>query len=152
MFPWLFPGGFGDIKDFANTEQNMNEWGKRLLYYKDARFATDKIFVFFAMNYIIRHRNSSSGRFFIDKFQRNVPDTLPELQETIRNGDTSFVNNLTYWNKCIKGLSPYWHQKQSELYTWISQHIKSGNGPPTFFITLSCAQYFWPDVIDQLRD
>ena len=27
-FPWLFPGGFGDIKDFANPKQNMNEWGK----------------------------------------------------------------------------------------------------------------------------
>ena len=151
-FPWLFPGGYGDIKDFANPEQNMNEWGKRLLYYEDARFATDKIFVFFAMNYIIRHRNSSSGRFFIDKFQRNVPDTLSELQETIKNGDTSFVNNITYWNKRIKGSSPYWHQKRSELYTWISQHIEMGNGPPTFFITLSCAEYFWPDVIDLLRD
>ena len=30
--------------------------------------------------------------------------------------------------------------------------FKLGNGPPTFFITLSCAKYFWPDVIDLLRD
>ena len=27
-----------------------------------------------------------------------------------------------------------------------------GHGPPTYFITLSCAEYFWPDVINLLRD
>ena len=151
-FPWLFPGGIGDIKDYPKPDQVMGEWGRRLLYYEDARFASDKIFVFFAMNYIVRHRNSNSGRFFIDKFQRNVPDTLEDLQESIRNGDTSFVNGITYWNQRIKGSSPYWHNKRAELYTWINQHMELGHGPPTFFITLSCAEYFWPDIIDLLRD
>ena len=151
-FPWLFPGGFGDIRDYNNPEQNITEWGRRLLYYEDARFATDKIFCFFAMNYIIRHRNSSSGRFFIDKFQKNVPDTLDELKESIREGTSTFVNSLTYWNKRIKGSSPHWFHKRKELYTWINQHIELDNGPPTMFITLSCAEYFWPDVIDLLRD
>jgi hypothetical protein len=151
-FPWLFPGGFGDIKDFPNHEKAIPEWGRRLLYYEDGRFCKDKIFCFFAMNYIIRHRNSSSGKFFIEKFQRNVPDTLDELKEEIRNGNTSFVNHLTYYNKRIKGSSPYWFQKRAELYAWINQHIELGNGAPTFFITLSCAEYFWPDVIDLLRD
>jgi Helitron helicase-like domain at N-terminus len=151
-FPWLFPGGYGDIKDYDSPDKQLTSWGRRLLYYEDARFAKDKIFCFFAMNYIIRHRNSTSGRFFIDNFQRNVPDTLPELQEQIKNGNTSFVNGLTYWNKRIKGSSPYWFQKRAELYTWINQHIELGHGPPTFFITLSCAEYFWADVIDLLRD
>jgi hypothetical protein len=104
------------------------------------------------MNYIIRHCNSTSGRFFIDNFQRNVPDTLPELQEQIKNGNTSCVNGLTYWNKRIKGSSPYWFQKRAEFYTWINQHIELGHGPPIFFITLSCTEYFWADVIDLLRD
>ena len=151
-FPWLFPGGYGDIKDYSNPEKAAASWGKRLLYYEDGRFAKDKLFCFFAMNYIIRHRNSTSGKFFIEKFQRNVPDTLDELKDAMRNGNTSFVNHLTYYNKRIKGSSPYWFQKRSELYAWINQHIERGNGPPTFFITLSCAEYFWPDVIDLLRD
>lgn len=151
-FPWLFPGGFGDVQDYPNPDKAAAEWGKRLLYYEDARFAKDKLFCFFAMNYIIRHRNSTSGKFFIEKFQRNVPDTLDELKESIRNGNTSFVNHLTFYNKRIKGSSPYWFQKRAELYAWINQHIEQGNGPPTYFITLSCAEYFWPDVVELLRD
>jgi len=151
-FPWLFPGGYGDIVDYANPDQVIAEWGRRLLYYEDGRFAKDKLFTFFVMNYIIRHRNSSSGKFFIGNFQKNVPDTLEELKAAIKEGNTSFVNHLTYWNKRIKGSSPYWHQKRTELYAWINQHIELGNGPPMYFITLSCAEYFWPDVISLLRD
>lgn len=54
-FPWLFPGGIGDIKDYNG---DMKDWGKMLLYYEDGRFARDKMFCFFAMNYITRNRNS----------------------------------------------------------------------------------------------
>ena len=151
-FPWLFPGGYGDIKDFNNADANLGSWGKRLLYYEDGRFAKDKLFEFFCMNYIIRHRNSSSGKFFIDCFQRDVPDTLEELKKTIQTGDMSFVNHLTYWNKRIKGSNPYWFQKRSEVYTWINEHMQLNHGAPTFFITLSCAEYFWPDVIDLLKE
>jgi hypothetical protein len=151
-FPWLFPGGFGDLKDFPQHEKKMKEWAKQLLLYEDGRFAQDKIFCFYALNYIIRHRNSSDGKFFIDDFQKNVPTTLEELKEEIQNGNTEFINHLTYYNKRIKGSNPYWLQKRSELYSWINNHVQLGNGPPMFFITLSCAEYFWPDVISLLKD
>ena len=45
-FPWLFPGGYGDIRDYSNPEKNITEWGRRLLHYEDALFAADKIFCF----------------------------------------------------------------------------------------------------------
>ena len=151
-FPWLFPGGFGDIKDFENSDANLASWGRRLLYYEDGRFAQDKLFCFYAMNYIVRHRNSSSGKFFIDKFQRDVPETLEELKATIRSGDMRFVNNLTYYNKRIKGSTAYWFQKRAEVYAWINEHMQLGNGAPTFFITLSCAEYFWPDCLAMLKN
>jgi len=38
------------------------------------------------------------------------------------------------------------------LYTWINHHVEAGNGPPTFFITLSCAEHHWPDVIRLVRE
>jgi Helitron helicase-like domain at N-terminus len=31
--------------------------------------------------------------------------------------------------------------------TWINHHVEVGNGPPNLFITLSCAEYYWPDVL-----
>jgi len=148
-FPWLFPGGIGDPKDYPGR---VNEWGAHMLYYEDGRFAKDKIFSFFAMNYIIRQRNASSGRFFIDKFQRKCPKTLDDLKESILKGDTTFVNSLCYYQKRVKGSNPYWMSKRSELYTWINHHVEVGNGAPMFFITLSCAEFYWKDVIRLLKE
>ena len=148
-FPWLFPGGIGDVKDFPGKEP---EWGKNLLFYEDGRFAKDKVFCFFALNYIIRKRNHSSGKWFIDKFQEDCPDTLEELKESVEKGNTAFINKLTYYSKRIKGTSSYWFQKRSELYSWINHHIEAGNGAPLYFMTLSCAEHFWPDVIDLMHD
>jgi Helitron helicase-like domain at N-terminus len=113
---------------------------------------TDQIFGFFALNYIIRHRNSSCGRWFVDKFQRNVPDNIDDLKESIKNGDTSFVNSLTYFNQRIKGSSPYWFKKRCELHSWITYHVEQGNGAPMFFITLSCAEHYWPDIFRLIKE
>jgi hypothetical protein len=90
-FPWLFPGGIGDVKDFPG---HMSTWGRNLLLFRDGRFAKDKIFSFFAMNYISRHRNASSGRWFVSDFNKNCPETLEELQKEIAIGNTSFVSQI----------------------------------------------------------
>ena len=148
-FPWLFPGGVGDVKDFPGS---LSDWGKMLLFYEDGRFAKDKIFCFYAMNYIVRQRNASSGNFFINNFQSNCPDTLEDLKEEIAKGNTSFVNSLTYYNRRIKGGTAYWTQKRSEVYSWMHHHVERGHGAPTFFITLSCAEYYWPDIIKLLKE
>ena len=52
----------------------------------------------------------------------------------------------------MKGSSAYWFQKRSQLYTWINHHVEKGNGAPNFFITLSCAEYFWPDIIALIKE
>ena len=62
-----------------------------------------------------------------------------------------FVNHLTYWNERTKGSNPHWFKKRSEVHAWINEHMQLNNGPPTYFITLSCAEYFWPDVIELLK-
>jgi hypothetical protein len=41
---------------------------------------------------------------------------------------------------------------RAELYSSINHHVKEGNGMPNFFITLSCAEYFWPDVLRLLNE
>jgi hypothetical protein len=81
-----------------------------------------------------------------------MPDTLEELQEQIRNGDYRYINHLNFYNKRIRGSNPYWRQEKSKLYTWINYHIKEGNGAPMFFITLSCAEHYWPDIIHLLKE
>lgn len=143
-FPWLFPGGVCDVKHACG---DIQKWGQRLLFYEDGRFATDKYFVFFALNYITRHRNANSASWFIKDFNKNGPQNLEELKASIRHGDTSFINRLMYFNKRLKGSNSYWYQKRSQVYSWLNHHVEAGHGPANFFITLSCAEYYWPDVI-----
>jgi Helitron helicase-like domain at N-terminus len=147
-FPWLFPGGFGDVKDYPG---DINKWGQYLLYYEDGRFATDKFFSFFALNYITRNRNGNSGNWFVNGFNKGGPQNLQQLKESIERGDKSFVNRLTYFNKRVKGSSAYWFQQRAQVYSWINHHVEAGHGPPTFFITLSCGEYYWPDIIRLLK-
>ena len=53
---------------------------------------------------------------------------------------------LRYYARNIKGSDNYWRAKTQELESWIQHHISRGRGPPTFFITLSCAENWWPDL------
>jgi hypothetical protein len=45
-FPWLFPGGLGDFGQFRNKKITVGDWARTLLYYKDGRFAKDRIWCF----------------------------------------------------------------------------------------------------------
>jgi len=123
-----------------------------IVYYEDGRFMKDQIFGFFALNYIIRHRNSSCGHWFVDKFQKNPVSDLDDLRDRISNGDNSFVNSLTCFNQRIKGSTPCWFKKRCELYSWINYHVEKGNGAPMFFITLSCAEHYWPDTFRLIKE
>lgn len=64
----------------------------------------------------------------------------------------SFVNKIMFYTKRIRGTDAYWRHKRSELYNWIHYHIAAGNGAPHVFLTLSCSEYFWPDMIRLLEE
>ena len=51
-----------------------------------------------------------------------------------------------------RGSSPFWFKKRCELYLWINHHVQVGNGAPTFFITLSCAENYWVDILEKIRE
>ena len=145
-FPWLFPGGVGDAYDYSEIKESTDDWLKRLLYYHDGRFAADKMWGFYALNFTYRKKNCDSGAYFVNGFYENGPQTLDELKEEILQGNLSWVDRLAYFSLHVKGSPGYWRTKRSEVYSWINHHIEVGNGPPSFFITLSCAEHYWPDI------
>ena len=152
-FPWLFPGGIGDFKDSRkNKKITAHDWARRLMMYEDGRFATDKVFCFYAMNYAVRRRNRESGNFFVNVFASRCKPDLESIQEEIANGKTSFINQITYFSKTVRGSDSYWRYKRDELHVWINHHVEQGNGMPTFFMTKSCADYFWPDIIRLVKE
>ena len=152
-FPWLFPGGIADFRD-ADREADIDasNWARHLLRQADGRFQRDKLWCFFVYNYCQRHRNNDDGKYFVNTHIYDPPKSLDELKEQLENGETSFVSKLIFYSKRVRGSDSYWRAERAKLYTWISHHIEAGNGPPDVFMTLSCSEYFWPDMLRLLEE
>ena len=147
-FFWLFPGGIGDINDHRGVDVPLKEWINHLLLYYDGRFANDKMFPFYAFNYLTRHRNKTQSNFVINNFCGDTTTSVSEIKKIIsEEGNLEFLSKICYSTKLVSGSSGYYRHQKSHLSSWINHHIDFGNGPPNFFITLSCAEYYWPDLI-----
>ena len=59
---------------------------------------------------------------------------------------------ITYYSQRAKGSAGYWRAKRAELYSWINYHVEQKHGAPNIFITLSCAEYHWPDIKRLMAD
>ena len=144
-FPWLFPGGYGGPFEPNPFNTGIRQWLENCSYYEDGRFIRDKVFAFYALNYVNRHTNASQGKYYINQHNKEFDD-LEDLQEAIRKGLVSWISKLIYFSSQVKGSVPYWRDQRGKIHTWIDYHIATGKGPPTLFITLSCAEYFWQDI------
>ncbi len=65
-YPWLFPGGIGDIYDIEQGEVPIKEWGQHLLRYYDGPFLDDSLFGLSLYNVIQQHTNNKAGNFFFN--------------------------------------------------------------------------------------
>ena len=106
------------------------------------------MFSLFVFNSIERHENNRQGSYFFTsgKFLGQNPPTIEQLKEKLSDGDDRYIQMLRYYARNIKGSDNYWRAKTQELESWIQHHISRGRGPPTFFITFSCAENWWPDL------
>ena len=111
-------------------------------------FLEDSLFGLFLYNTIQRHSSNSEGNFFLatNQFIGRNPPTVQELQRQLQLKDTRYINMLRYFAQTIKGRNNYWHSCTNDLKQLINHHVSRGHGPPTFFITLSCAKNWWPDL------
>ena len=151
-YPWLFPGGIGDLYDPRRGKvKDIHSWATHLIRYQDGRFINDQMFCLYVLNVLQRHTNNSQGNFFYkDKnflgASVRMPPTVEELQDQLKAGDMTYLNKLRYLAKGIRGSDSFWRGKTEELEAWIDFHISRGHGPPTHFTTLSCAENWWPDL------
>ncbi len=53
---------------------------------------------------------------------------------------------LRSFSRNIKGSDNFWRSRSEDLQHWITHHVARGHGPPTFFITFSCAENWWIDL------
>ena len=125
----------------------MLEWTKHLMTYKDGRFCRDPTFCFHVLNFIQRHNNQQLGQIFSKKFYTDKPPTVQDIKAQIDNNDFTFVNKLqNFASTKIRACDGWWRYRKYELDDWISYHLKKGHGPPTLFLTFSCAEWWWSDL------
>jgi hypothetical protein len=151
-FPWLFPGGTGGFKQYRECHIDLNDWIHILMRYEDGRFASDRMWSFYVLNYKQRQTNQSKGSFFVNSFSSEKNKSLEEIVDELKQGNMSWIDKISYFGENAKGSPAFWRAKRNEVTSWIHHHINIGNGPPTFFITLSCAEYWWPDIERLITD
>ena len=146
-FPWLFPGGVGDFVERLRSKKiKPDDWANILLNCKDGRFQRDPVFCFFVLNCIQRRKNQDQGKVCVKGHMNGAPKSLHQLQQQLENGDDRFVKQTTYFTQRVRGSNSYWRGKRFEVHSWINHHLETGNGLPNLFITLSCAEFWWPDL------
>jgi hypothetical protein len=125
-----------------------SKWGQHLLQCYDGRFLDDSLFGLSLYNVIQYHTNNREGNFFFnsDRFIGKDPPTVEQLKRQLENKNTKYTSMLRYFARTIRGSDNFWRSKTKDLKHWITHYIARGDGPPTFFITLSCAENWWPDL------
>ena len=149
----MFPGGIGGTYDEKRGEvPNYLEWARHLLKFFDGRFERHRIWSLYTNNVISRRETSSGGGFFLRNFLGSNPPTLNELKERIKKGDTTFISKIQHFSSKMRGSPAFWRQQRHHLTTWMNYHAEQKHGPPTLFLTFSCAENHWSDLADILAE
>lgn len=147
-FPCLFPTGDGDYSvNRPRTCSSLQEWAEHLLCYKDGRYAKHNVWKFVVHNMIMCKRALEQSRYFVDGLGLGEPHiTVADLQERFARGDTSIPNKLLCFGATLRGTSQYWTQRRRELRALIDFMVNEKLGLPTFYMTGSCAEFYFPPL------
>ena len=146
-FPCLFPYGKGDFHiNRQRTCPALHDWADHLLWYQDGRFARHKVWKFVVHNMIMRKRALEQSRYFVDQQLGDPHITVADLQERLARGDTAFTNKLLYFGATLRGTTQYWQQRRRELRAFVEYMVNEKKGLPSFFMTGSCAEFYFPPL------
>ncbi|XP_048590507.1 uncharacterized protein LOC125573780 [Nematostella vectensis] len=146
-FPCLFPYGLGDFHiNRPRTAPHLHEWAEHLEWYQDGRFIKHKVWKFVVHNIIMRKRALEQSRYYVDQQLGDPHMTVADLQERMARGDTTIANKLLYFGASLRGTSQYWDQRRRELRAMVQCLVNEKRGLPSFFMTGSCAEFYWPPL------
>ena len=112
-YPELFPTGVGDITLPHKGEKPTElEWLRHLIRFHDRRFSLHPTFVMSVVNRLQRHQSLTIGNVYA---KRSCPDiSFKDLKDKIDKGDFSYLKNLFYFARNIKG-SPQYFNSQATI-------------------------------------
>jgi hypothetical protein len=108
--------------------------------------------VYVCKMFIQQHLNNKEGNFFFnsDQFIGKDPPTVEQLKRQLENKNTKYISMLRHCARNIRGSDNFWRSKIEDLKHWITDHIARDNDPSMFFIKLSYAENWWPDLMHLL--
>ena len=111
-FPWLYPGGIGDFKQFKTRKIEIDEWISIMIKYEDGRFMADKMWTFYALNYRDRLKNKGRGSFFVNKISQEENKTVEDIIQEVSEGNLTWIDKISYFNGQVKASPGYWREKK----------------------------------------
>ena len=144
-FPALFPtGAFGENHP-REVKIGHAEYAKSRLLNKDSRFRKDAQYVFYLL-WKKELRELSAGIYNMMKNTRRQSTSVSTLLNQVACSDEQLEGNLCTMLQSVRGTKQYWFLRHSELKCMIRDF-----GPPTLFLTFSCAEYESIDIATYLK-
>ena len=144
-FPCLFPTGrYGEFHP-REVKLNFCEYVKSRLLNKDSRFRKNPEFVFYYL-WQKELRELSSGIYNVLKATGKHGMSVKDFLDGVDCSNKQMEANLTTMFQSVRGTKQCWFLKKSDLNCMIREH-----GPPSLFLTFSCAEYDSPDIASYLH-
>ena len=144
-FPTLFPSGtFGEFHP-RNVSISFSEYVKSRLLNMDARFRKSPDYVFYYL-WQKEMRELSSGIYNVMKSTGRNGMSVKDFLAGVDSSDKQIEANLSTMLQSVRGTKQFWFLKKSDLLCMIREY-----GPPTLFLTFSCAEYDSPDIAAYLH-
>ena len=144
-FPVLFPNGKFGKYDKREKEISHSEYIKSRLLNKDSRFRKDPQYVFYLL-WQKELRELAAGVYNVLQSNVGNPRSIYELLHNVNVSDERLEANLCTMLQSVRGTSRYWYKRKGELRCMLREL-----GPPSLFLTLSCAEYASSDIEEYLR-
>ena len=145
-FPSLFPdGNFGE-HHFRQQTIKPAEYAKSKLINKDARFRKDQQYLLF-LYHQMRTRGIVTGIYNLLKVSNSgAALTIGSLLNQVTRSDEQLEANLSTIFQSVRGTRQYWFIRKCEVECMVREF-----GPPTLFLTCSCAEYESADIAEYLK-
>ena len=145
LYPSLFPTGeFGEHHPRSITLRNAAYVRSRLLN-KDSRYRKSAEYIFWLLHQKLM-RELKAGIYNLLKTSRQADRTVADLINRIENNDSKLEGNLSTILRSVRGTKQYWLARRNEVNCMIREF-----GPPTLFLTFSCAEYNSADITEYLK-
>jgi hypothetical protein len=151
-FPEIFLSGSAELNAERDIKLTEREWLEHLMWTGDGRVARHKVFCFVAWSMLQRHQCLAQGSVYVSSHFANNPMPISELRDQIGRGDRSIPTSIFYWGASMRGSDAYMQGLKREIDALINHEIHAHRRLPSFFLTFSCAEFYWKVLLDLLAE